>query len=90
MTCGASAGLAAAFHAPLAGVIFAVEEIHKGFSVSILISVMTASVTADFIASGLIGLEPVFQFQLGTISAPEVLLAFDRAWDRCRRCRCFL
>ncbi len=64
MTCGASAGLAAAFHAPLAGVIFAVEEIHKGFSVSILISVMTASVTADFIASGLIGLEPVFQFQL--------------------------
>lgn len=64
MTCGASAGLAAAFHAPLAGVIFAVEEIHKGFSVSILISVMTASVTADFIASSLIGLEPVFQFEL--------------------------
>ena len=64
MTCGASAGLAAAFHAPLAGVIFAVEEIHKGFSVSILISVMTASVTADFIASSLIGLEPVFQFDL--------------------------
>ena len=65
MTCGASAGLAAAFHAPLAGVIFAVEEIHKGFSTSILISVMTASVTADFIASHLIGLEPVFQFELG-------------------------
>ena len=39
MTCGASAGLAAAFHAPLAGVMFAIEEIHKGFSVSILISV---------------------------------------------------
>lgn len=65
MTCGASAGLAAAFHAPLAGVIFAVEEIHKGFSTSILISVMTASVTADFIASHLVGLEPVFQFELG-------------------------
>lgn len=64
MTCGASAGLAAAFHAPLAGIIFAVEEIHKGFSVSVLISVMTASVTADFIASHFVGLEPVFQFQL--------------------------
>lgn len=64
MTCGASAGLAAAFHAPLAGVIFAVEEIHKGFSVSILISVMTASVTADFVASHIIGLDPVFQFEL--------------------------
>lgn len=67
MTCGASAGLAAAFHAPLAGVIFAIEEIHKGFSVSILISVMTASVTADFIASGLIGLNPVFQFEVEQI-----------------------
>ena len=51
MTCGASAGLAAAFHAPLAGVMFALEEIHKGFSVSLLISVMTASVTADYICS---------------------------------------
>ena len=29
MTCGASAGLSAAFHAPLAGMMFAVEEIHK-------------------------------------------------------------
>ena len=35
MTCGASAGLAAAFHAPLAGIIFAVEEIHKGFRLCI-------------------------------------------------------
>ena len=64
MTCGASAGLAAAFHAPLAGMMFALEEIHKGFSVSILISVMTASVTADYISSHIIGLDPVFQFRL--------------------------
>lgn len=64
MTCGASAGLAAAFHAPLAGMMFALEEVHKGFSMSLLISVMTASVTADFISSHLIGLEPVFQFEL--------------------------
>lgn len=64
MTCGASAGLAAAFHAPLAGMMFALEEIHKGFSVSILISIMTASVTADYISSHIIGLDPVFQFKL--------------------------
>src|SRR5699024_6925396 len=54
----------AAFHAPLAGMMFALEEIHKGFSVSILISVMTASVTADYISSHIIGLDPVFQFRL--------------------------
>lgn len=64
MTCGASAGLAAAFHAPLAGMMFALEEIHKGFSMSILISVMTASVTADYISSYIIGLDPIFQFRL--------------------------
>lgn len=64
MTCGASAGLAAAFHAPLAGMMFALEEVHKGFSMNLIVSVMTASVTADFIASHIIGLEPVFQFQL--------------------------
>lgn len=64
MTCGASAGLSAAFHAPLAGMMFSLEEIHKGFSISILISVMTASVTADYICSHILGLDPVFQFNL--------------------------
>lgn len=64
ITCGASAGLAAAFHAPLAGMMFALEEIHKGFSTSILISVMTASVTADYISSRIIGLDPIFHFSL--------------------------
>lgn len=62
MTCGASAGLAAAFHAPLAGMMFAVEEIHKGFSLPILIPVMTASVTADYISSYIMGIDPVFRF----------------------------
>lgn len=64
MTCGASAGLSAAFHAPLAGMMFAVEEIHKTFSISILLPVMTASVTADYIASHILGLDPVFRFQI--------------------------
>ena len=31
LTSGASAGLAAAFNAPLAGVIFALEELHRNF-----------------------------------------------------------
>ena len=64
MTCGASAGLSAAFHAPLAGMMFAVEEIHKTFSIPILLPVMTASVTAYYIASHILGLDPVFRFQI--------------------------
>lgn len=64
LTCGASAGLAAAFHAPLAGVMFSLEEVHKNFSVSVLISVMTASIAADFLSSSILGMEPVFQFEV--------------------------
>ena len=69
LTCGASAGLAAAFHAPLAGVMFSLEEIHKNFSVSVLISVMTASITADYISSQFLGFHSVFQFDI----AKEIL-----------------
>ena len=71
LTCGASAGLSAAFHAPLAGVMFSLEEVHKNFSVSVLVSVMTASLTADFISSTVIGTESVFQFDIVKALPPE-------------------
>lgn len=63
MTCGAGAGLSAAFNAPLAGVLFCLEEIHKNFSAEVILSVMSASITADFISSNVFGLEPVFAFR---------------------------
>jgi len=52
MTSGASAGLAAAFNAPLAGVMFALEEVHKNFSPLVLLSALSAALSADFVASG--------------------------------------
>lgn len=64
ITSGASAGLAAAFNAPLAGVMFALEEIHKNFSPLILISAMSASLTADCVSKKFFGLRPVFDFHL--------------------------
>ncbi len=64
ITCGASAGLSAAFNAPLAGVMFALEEVHKHFSVSVLLSAMSASVVADFISKNVFGLSPVFSFAI--------------------------
>lgn len=63
ITSGASAGLAAAFNAPLAGVIFSLEEIHKNFSPVILTSALTASIAADFISKYFFGLKPVFNIQ---------------------------
>lgn len=62
ITSGASAGLAAAFNAPLAGVMFSLEEVHKHFSPMVLISAMSASLTADFISKNFFGLSPVFKF----------------------------
>lgn len=59
-TCGASAGLAAAFNAPLAGILFPLEEIHKRFSAQVLLSTMASSVTAGFISRLVFGPGPVF------------------------------
>ena len=62
MASGASAGLSAAFNAPLAGVVFALEEIFKYFSPVILLSMMSAAVAADFISKEVFGLAPIFDF----------------------------
>jgi H+/Cl- antiporter ClcA len=64
ITCGASAGLSAAFNAPLAGTMFALEEIHKNFSSTVLFSAMTASIIADLISKYVFGLDPVLQFNV--------------------------
>ena len=60
ITCGAGAGLSAAFGAPLAGAIFSLEELHRNFSAEVLLTTMAASAAGDFIAANILGLEPVF------------------------------
>ncbi|NMM65378.1 H(+)/Cl(-) exchange transporter ClcA [Clostridium sp. P21] len=63
ITSGASAGLAAAFNAPLAGVIFVLEEVHKNFSPIVMTTALAASITADFVSKHFFGLKPVFNFK---------------------------
>ncbi|MGL6104587.1 chloride channel protein [Romboutsia sp.] len=62
ITSGASAGLSAAFNAPLSGVMFALEEAHKNFSPLVLLSAMIASLTADFISKQFFGLIPSLHY----------------------------
>ncbi len=69
--CGASAGLSAAFNAPLAGIVFGIEEIYKTFSAQALLSVMTASITADFISKNVFGLSPIFHFPVESMMPLE-------------------
>ena len=62
MTAGASAGLSAAFNAPLAGILFAIEEIYGDISNSVIISSFSASIVANFVSYTLMGYETSFNF----------------------------
>ncbi len=75
VTCGAAAGMSAAFHAPLTGVLFAIEEIHKEFTSSLIISVMASSLTADYLVSGVLGVAPVMSLEF-TRNLPHIDYAF--------------
>lgn len=61
---GSSAGLAAAFNAPISGTMFALEEMYRSFSHYLLIPCMIASVTANYISFIILGKDPSFSFRL--------------------------
>ena len=63
ITSGASAGLAAAFNAPLAGVMFSLEELHRNFSAVVLLPAMTAAMTSTFVSQLLFGRALTFNFR---------------------------
>ncbi len=74
MTAGAAAGLSAAFNAPLSGMMFALEEVHRSFSPMILLSATAASLSADFVSEYWFGLTPVLNFtRLSQLSLTEYL-----------------
>ena len=48
-----------------------VEEVHKNFSASVLVSAMTSALTADFLCSTVTGTDTVFQFEILQVLPPE-------------------
>jgi CIC family chloride channel protein len=68
---GGGAGLAAAFNAPLSGVVFALEELERGFRPALLGAAFVASAIADILMRSLAGQRP--EFLLPTFSAPPLV-----------------
>lgn len=78
LTAGAGAGLAAIFSAPLAGVIFCIEELRKRYSQEILIAAVPAAVSASFIVKIIFGVRPVFETITATpLHVPSVMTGLD-------------
>lgn len=59
LSSGASAGLSAAFNAPLAGLLFVLEEVHHNFSPLIGLTSLASAVTANFVSLNFFGLKPI-------------------------------
>lgn len=68
LSCGAGAGLAAAFNAPLAGIMFVLEEIHHTFDRTMLVAGMVATVTADYISKIFFSQSTIFSFDTSTLA----------------------
>jgi H+/Cl- antiporter ClcA len=76
---GAAGGLAAAFNTPLAGVVFAIEELGRGSIVRWDRLVMSAVLGSGFIALAIVGNNPYFQLSAS-------ILTLHTAWPALAVC----
>ena len=74
LTTGAGAGLAAAFNAPLAGLIFCLEELTKDFSPYVLMGAISATVMSTAATHIFLGGAPIFH--MGQIPVVEGLTSY--------------
>lgn len=74
LSCGAGAGLAAAFNAPLAGILFVLEEIYHTFHHQILAGGLVAVLCADYVSKLFFSQTTIFSFPAFTIDLHDYWL----------------
>ena len=73
---GSGAGLAAAFNAPLAGVVFVLEEVQRGFTPNVFGAALIASVIADVVTRLANGQQPVYDIPFYAAPALNTLFLY--------------
>lgn len=76
VACGAAAGIAATFQAPMAGTLFAVEVLLFDLEVASLSNIVIAAVTGTVVSKLFWSDETVFQIPFFTLSHPAELLLY--------------
>jgi CIC family chloride channel protein len=76
VSCGAAAGIAATFNAPIAGVAFAIEVLMSELQVRTFGNVVIAAVSASIVSQMFLGDNPAFSVPSFSLQSPLAILLF--------------
>lgn len=76
VSCGAAAGIAATFNAPIAGVAFAIEVLMSELQVRTFGNVVIAAVSASIVSQIFLGDNPAFSVPSFSLQSPWAILLF--------------
>ncbi len=76
VACGAAAGIAATFNAPIAGVAFAIEVLVGDLTVSVISNVVIAAVTAAVVSQAFLGADPAFFIPTYQLNSPVEIIFY--------------